>query len=273
MSIRPRPWRALSRLAGRIPHVSTLRARSLRKRIRHRRKSVIVYIDGFNLYRNLIQNHPSAKWVDLFRMCELLMPGFEITRVRYFTAKIHALEGTDPRAPSRQATYLRALENHPRIDVHYGKFLQVKRSMEVHPIQRNPDGSLMKTRVRKIEEKQSDVNLAAHMVRDASENRADVYMLLSCDSDFAGLMELLITDMGKVVGMISPIDSYTGELRSKNPRYFRKIRPGVLHDSQFPETITVGRSTLNRPEKWSRGPVEDEAPRPVAEASGDVPPK
>ena len=270
MSNRPRRWRAATIVFARIPYISTLRARQLRARVPARRKTVIVYVDGFNLYRNRMQKHPDLKWLDFVRLCELLMPGFKIKLVRFFTAEIHALRGTDPRAPSRQMAYLRALSSNPRIVIHRGKFLQSPRNMAVLPIEENPDGSLMKVKVRKIEEKQSDVNLGAYMVADAMRNEADVYVLLSSDSDFAGLMKMMIGELGKTMGLISPIDSFTGELRAAGPKYFRRIRVGSLVDSQLPDL--VGRN--RRPDAWqkSRGPDDIEAPRPVAEASGVVSP-
>jgi hypothetical protein len=60
-----------------------------------------LYIDGFNLYRRLLQRHPQDKWLDLEALAEYVLPDFEIKRVRYFTAIIKPLPGADPQSPQR----------------------------------------------------------------------------------------------------------------------------------------------------------------------------
>lgn len=272
MSTNRHSWRKLKAAAGRVPIARALYIGSLRRQVREHRKSAIVYVDGFNLYRNALQKHPEVKWLDLVRLCEIVMPGFTISKVRFFTAEIHALKGTDPRSPSRQQAYLRALDTNDRLVIHRGRFRAAKRTMDALPIEVGPDGRRKQVKVRKIEEKQSDVNLATWMIRDAMLNEADVYVLLSSDSDFAGLLNVMIGDLEKSVGVISPIDSLAGELRQAGPRYVRRIRYGALQRSQLPETVKAGRSTLRRPDAWAKswGPDKIGAPQPVAEASGDT---
>lgn len=191
MSTNRHSWRKLKAAAGRVPIARALYIGSLRRQVREHRKSAIVYVDGFNLYRNALQKHPEVKWLDLVRLCEIVMPGFTISKVRFFTAEIHALKGTDPRSPSRQQAYLRALDTNDRLVIHRGRFRAAKRTMDALPIEVGPDGRRKQVKVRKIEEKQSDVNLATWMIRDAMLNEADVYVLLSSDSDFAGLLNVM----------------------------------------------------------------------------------
>ena len=80
-----------------------------------------VYVDGFNLYYGALKGTP-FKWLDPVRLATLLLPGVcMIDCVRYFTARISGL--TDPAAPARQQTYLKALDTLPEIELHYGRFL------------------------------------------------------------------------------------------------------------------------------------------------------
>ena len=53
-----------------------------------------VYVDGFNLYYGAVKD-TSYKWLDISRMCQLLLPKHQITRIKYFTARVSARSG-DP---------------------------------------------------------------------------------------------------------------------------------------------------------------------------------
>ncbi len=46
-----------------------------------------VYVDGFNLYYRALRNTPH-KWLDLDKICAALLPGHNVKRIRYFTAKV-----------------------------------------------------------------------------------------------------------------------------------------------------------------------------------------
>lgn len=82
----------------------------------------VIYVDGFNLYRQKLQHHPDTKWLDLVRLSELLLPTHDIVGIEYFTALVKPALGTDPQAPIRQQTYLRALATLPTVRQHFGQF-------------------------------------------------------------------------------------------------------------------------------------------------------
>jgi hypothetical protein len=46
----------------------------------------IVYVDGFNLYYGSVKDTPH-KWLNIHRMCELLLPNNQIVGIKYFTVK------------------------------------------------------------------------------------------------------------------------------------------------------------------------------------------
>ena len=64
-----------------------------------------VYIDGFNLYyRALKQNR--CNWLNLSKLAALLLPAYDIRRIKYYTAKIQPNPyDPDPsdEVPERQA--------------------------------------------------------------------------------------------------------------------------------------------------------------------------
>lgn len=209
-----------------------------------------VYVDGFNLYRRLLEEQPALKWLDLAGMCDLLLPSFEVVRVRYFTAMIRATSGTDPQAPQRQQTYVRALRTSPRVSVHEGTFRIDRRSLPVHPVRIDEAGRLVTVKVRKTEEKGSDVNLAAHMLVDAFRGTADAFFLLSNDSDFSEAIRLVRDEAGRDIGLVSPTERPSASLLGVGPAYLRRIRPGLLARSQFPDVMKDESGHFHRPHAW-----------------------
>ena len=80
-----------------------------------------VYVDGFNLYYGAVKG-TAFKWLDPVHLSRLLLPAeYTIDKVLYFTAHVSGI--SDPGAPSRQQTYLKALETLPEVELHFGKFL------------------------------------------------------------------------------------------------------------------------------------------------------
>lgn len=215
------------------------------------RPTAAVYIDGFNLYRRLLNAQPTLKWLDIAKMSDLLLPTFEVVRIRYFTAMIRASVGTDPQSPQRQQTYIRALRTSSRVSIHLGAFRIDKRTMPVHPARLDANGDLVTARVRKTEEKGSDVNLAAHMLVDAFHGAADTFFLLSNDSDFTDAFRLVRDEAGRDIGLISPTERPSASLLSVVTTHIRKIRTGVLQASQLPPTVRDREGSIHRPAAWT----------------------
>ena len=112
-----------------------------------------IYVDGFNLYYGALRGTP-FKWLDIRRMCELLLPNHTIARISYFTARISA-RPDDPGQPVRQQTYLRALSTLADTGIVYGHFL----TNEVHmPVAGCPPGKQRYVKVIKTEEKGSSIH-------------------------------------------------------------------------------------------------------------------
>ncbi|MEN9621122.1 MAG: hypothetical protein RL499_1315 [Actinomycetota bacterium] len=211
----------------------------------------VIYVDGFNLYRQKLEHHPDTKWLDLQRMSELLLPTHDIVGIEYFTALVKPALGTDSKAPIRQQTYLRALASLPTLRQHFGQFRHDSRRLPVIPIELDEKGLPRHVKVRKTEEKGSDVNLAARMVVDASRDRADAYVLVSNDSDFADMLGLLRNELGARFGLFSPVESPAARLLQQQPLFIKPIRRAVLLASQLPSAVvTPDGNTVHRPAEW-----------------------
>ena len=121
----------------------------------------VVYIDGFNLYYGAVKGTP-YKWLNVSRLCQLLLPRNQIIQIKYFTALVKS-RPYDPNQPKRQQLYLRALRTIPNLEIILGRFLTHERDM---PLAGSHSGKPRFARVIKTEEKGSDVNLAVHLLND-----------------------------------------------------------------------------------------------------------
>ena len=139
-----------------------------------------VYVDAFNLYYGCLKE-TEYKWLNLRAFCEASFPADQISRIRYFTARIPA-NPHDPDKPERQATYFRALQTEPAISIHEGQYLTKIVRMPQHPIPAPPTPPTL-VKVVKTEEKGSDVNLATHLLVDAADNDFEGTVVVTNDSD------------------------------------------------------------------------------------------
>lgn len=200
-----------------------------------------IYIDGFNFYYRVVKRTP-YKWLDLKAMfTNLLDPQNNIVKIKYFTAIVSGK--IDPDQPIRQKTYIRALEKYiPELEVYYGHFL----SHEVYAPLAGPL-PMKFVKIIKSEEKGSDVNLAVHLLNDAWLNKFDCAVVVSNDSDLAEALRIVKNDHKKVIGLLTPVDSPSMELK-KYATFIKQIRKGVLSISQLPDPIPG--TTIFKPKTW-----------------------
>jgi uncharacterized LabA/DUF88 family protein len=223
-----------------------------------------VYIDGFNLYYGLLKSKPN-KWLDLEKFCDQLLPKNTVRKIYYFTAKVDT-RPHDPDQPTRQLAYLQALGTLPRVEVHLGSFMtQVVRQVVVEADPTKPgrplragglpvvktdgSGAPVKTWVLKSEEKGSDVNLAAFLMRDAYRNACKCAVIISNDSDLITPIRMAKADCGLKIGLVPPRPKGSVELKTLADF---KIDPRVhlLASSQFPDPVVTPSGPIYKPVNW-----------------------
>lgn len=208
----------------------------------------IVYIDGFNLYYGCVKGTP-YRWLNMREFAERMLPKDEVVAIKYFTAKIQA-RPHDQGAPARQATFLRALETLPGMEIFYGKFLTSKITARlVTPAQ----GGQRSAQVWKTEEKGSDVNLAMHMLVDAFEENCELAVVVSNDGDLKGPIEYVRNVFERPVGVLNPTGRRSYALSpAQLPKgsFYKPIREAVLAKSQFPDEIVDARGAIRKPHEW-----------------------
>lgn len=222
-----------------------------------------VYIDGFNLYYGLLKGSPH-KWLDLQRFCDQLLPRNIVTKIHYFTAKVDA-RPQDPDQPTRQLAYLQALAMLPRVEVHLGTFMssvvsqvvvdsdpvtgRVRRVGGKPTLKFDAAGEPIKVWTLKSEEKGSDVNLAAYLLRDAYTHRCACAVIVSNDSDLLTPIRMAKQDCGLVIGLVPPRPRGSVELKALADF---KVEPRLHHltSSQFHEQIATSGGLLHKPINW-----------------------
>ena len=217
-----------------------------------------IYIDGFNLYYRALRGQPyDLKWLDLSKLSAALIPGHEINRIRYFTAKVSST-AADPTQNSRQQSYLRALETIPNLSITYGIFKnREKRGSLAKPIA----GSPHVVRFKVWEEKGSDVNLASHLLVDGFQDDYDFAVVISNDTDLVEPIRLVQSTLGLDVWVVNPSPPPAKKGQRDNNRMHqdlrnvasvsRRIYVSTLRKSQFPNPlIDANGRTITKPASW-----------------------
>ena len=206
----------------------------------------IVYVDGLNLYYGALKD-TEHKWLDLTELARrLLRPGYELTMIRYFTARIIRRPGGED-GPKRQNAYLRALRTlQPEVKIHEGHFLVKKLVLPLA----DPKPGKQSARVVKPEEKGSDVNLAVHLLNDGWKNEYECAVVISNDSDLSEALRLArCTRPKKRLELWTPGEKRrTSKELSAHADRSIKIRQSLLSRCQLPDRIPG--TNIRKPELW-----------------------
>ena len=231
------------------------------------RSATAVYVDGYNLYYGRIRGTP-FKWLDVVGLFDQLLhdqdPSSIVTNVRYFTAPALARFASHGQSSvNAQQDYHRALQR-----LHASRF---HLALGTHSIDRA--GTLLprfvdgvaydrtdRVRVWKLEEKQTDVNLALSMYRDACSGAFRQLVLCSNDSDVAPALEAIRSDFPDItLGVVVPIRPPTSpsihrrvsaSLSSRAAWTRHYLRDDELRKSQLPDRVHTGKKPIRRPGHW-----------------------
>ena len=203
-----------------------------------------IYIDGFNLYYRALRGTP-YRWLDVGKLALLLLPKYDIGRIRYFTTLV-TNRPDDPNQAQRQQTYLRALETVPGLSIHYGHFLpKTKR----RPLARPPKTGPQTAEILDTEEKGSDVNLASYLLLDGFDDEYELAVVVSNDSDLVLPIRMARSRLGKQVGVFDPSRRRSFELHAA-ASWYRPLRQGPISASLFPDTLSDTHGTVEKPAGW-----------------------
>lgn len=178
-------------------------------------------------------------------MVEVIFPNLNVLSVKYFTALV-SNRPNDLNQSQRQQVFFRALKTIPNLEIIMGHYL----SHAVNMPYEVPTNGNRYARVIKTEEKGSDVNLATHMLMDAFEDKYDVVVLISNDSDLALPLKIIREKFKKQIYIVNPHKKPSAQLQNNSDR-LRELRQGHLIASQFPNPIHDSKGEIIKPASWS----------------------
>jgi 6-hydroxy-3-succinoylpyridine 3-monooxygenase len=194
------------------------------------------------------------------------VPGVELLTdagVKYFTATIMEKAAKAADSVSSQMIYHSALRAHlgSQIEVikgYYSLTAVTQRSVDQSDPRRWPR-DCQKVLVWKLEEKQTDVNIALQLYDDAIQGSVDQVVVVSNDTDIAPALQLIRKRTDVVIGLVVPAPNprERGVLRQPNTdlsgvahwtRGF--IDEQDLRAAQLPRSVEGKRKAITKPESW-----------------------
>lgn len=217
-------------------------------------KKTHAYIDGGNLYYGILRGGRD-KWLDLDAFLKkLLKPDHDIASIKYFASRVID-KSPDHHKSERQDKYFDALRNRPHVEIVEGRYreqgeLLAPMSMPcIKCPERRGDG---RVKVARITEKLTDVNIAASMLVDAFERLADVFVLVTGDSDLAPVVKIVRYRIGLPVLVFNPQRSICNELR-RYATFYRNIDAAATAGCRLPDSFPAQDGTrriIHCPENW-----------------------
>ena len=206
-----------------------------------RRRRVVAFIDGFNLY-HAIDNLkvPAFKWLDLRKLSGIFVHPYleELTNVFNFST---IASHRDKASQIRQRTYIRALEL-KGVKTILGQF-------------KRKDRHCSNCSFRHVghEEKETDVNIALSLIDFAYQNMYDRALLVTNDSDQAPSIRKVLERFPrkKITVIIPPHTRECNEL-IKAASNKAKITGNHLERSLLPEVVSdaSGLILIRRPKEY-----------------------
>ena len=182
----------------------------------------------------------------------LLRDDHEIVLVKYFASRVID-KSPDHHRSARQDKYFDALRNRPCIELIEGYYREKKERMEAaDQICRECDRSPRPGYVRgfRTTEKLTDVNIATEMLKDAYEQCADAYVLISGDSDLSRAVRIIRYSVKKPILVFNPQRGICNELRRYSTLY-RNLEIGCTAGCRLPDSFaTADGRMIHCPEAW-----------------------
>lgn len=204
---------------------------------------VTAFVDGFNFYHavdDLKLHH--LKWVNIRKLCEQFAPAgqYSLTNIYYFSA--YATWRPDAYARHRQ-------------------FVEALRTVGVTPVMARFKEKFRHCRNCKAqwkdhEEKETDVNIALYLMREAFRDSYDRALLLTGDSDICPAVRFVRSDFpAKQIKILAPPGRpYSMDLinAAGGKRAGTRLTPFHMERALFPEKVVdaAGKVVAVRPAKY-----------------------
>ncbi len=225
----------------------------------------VCYVDGFNLYYGCLKA-TSYKWLDLYKLFARIInennPDADLLHIKFFTAPIKTrLASHGDAAGAAQNTYHRALSHlYPQhISIHEGYFSLEEGSFLEYC---NPPDKNRRVKIWRLEEKQSDVNIALEAYRDATHALMEQAIFITNDTDQEPTLKALRNDypalrIGVILPIKEPVPGVSTRARPGNNRLSlyadwtrNHIRTEELRQALLPDIIPTPKKAIKKPAYW-----------------------
>lgn len=181
--------------------------------------------------------YDKSRWLNVAQLAQnLLKPTQEIVAVKYFTSRV----SNNPNKQKRQTIYLEALETQG-VEIIYGHY-------QSNSIECNRCGHIWMDQ----KEKMTDVNIATHLIVDAYQDRYDMAMLISGDSDLVPPIKAVHSLFKQKRVFVSFPPKRHNQTVAVAAKGSQTIGRKSLADSQLPATITKSDGyVVARPVEWN----------------------
>lgn len=204
---------------------------------------VSAFIDGFNLYHAVADySEQHLKWIDPWKLCLQFVPSsnFTLSTIYYFSA----FATWRPDAYKRHREFIKALKGLKVIPI-MGRFKEKDRWCWK-----------CNHRWKDHEEKETDVNIAIHMLRESYNKTFDQLLLISGDSDLAPAIRMIRNECpGIRIKIVIPVArQYSGDLirAAGGSKYVKKMKKLHVERSLLPREVldSSGHVVAIRPHKY-----------------------
>lgn len=257
----------------------------LRRGGRSRRKPVFsflgavlrtrVYVDGYNLYYGCLKG-TTFKWLDLLSLFDkCILPSVTATinghpltselgpvAIKFFTAPILEKAAKADDSIECQDKYHAALNKHQRGRIEtikgYYSLTEARAKVIDQGDSKKWPRDCTETSIWKLEEKQSDVNLALHAVADALRGGVEHVVIVTNDTDIAPALKMIREYTGVAVGLVIPTTDHQRIPNTELAELAHWVRTHITKDelraSQLPRVISDKKRPVAKPESWYARP-------------------
>lgn len=234
-----------------------------------------IYIDGYNLYYGCLKG-TSFKWLDVLSLFEThilpsvtamvggqrLTPVLDPLAVKFFTAPILERVAKADDSVRCQELYHSALNKHRsgRLEIikgYYSLTTTTARVVDTTNPKKAPR-ECEETTVWKLEEKQSDVNLALHAVTDVLLGGIEHVVIVTNDTDIAPAVDMLKRQTKAAVGVVIPTTDHERVPNTDLVKQADWVRSHItlaeLQAAQLPRVIPDRRRPVSKPTSWYARP-------------------
>jgi len=236
-----------------------------------------VYIDGFNFYYGCLKGTP-YKWLDLVQLFEQQILPSVLAKdvngnprlssllpdpsIKYFTAPIRENVARAPDSVASQSQYHKALAmQYPgRVALIKGYYAVQEMKVKIVDAEepRRPPKECQEILAWKVEEKQSDVNLALQAYHDAITRQVDQVVIVTNDTDIAPALQMIRSHTPVTVGLVVPTGPGTRRVNRDLEEHAHWTRSHITRDElaacQLPRVIP-GRRAAIKPLSWYAQPA------------------